>query len=352
MKKFILFLVIVLLFFIFYGRKADIGKEQQEFEATIDNFKKAVDNVPAEIKRRKKAANNEYAEKKIESQESVLRDRVYSGVSVFRSRVTPAKKFAGLVTGVDGNGIVVVKHRNTSYSLKMPSGFENRISLISSRDKVTFSGVIDGTELVTNAEFLEKPLWKVTVSEFDDSAVEEREKKLDSCIIKAGMALEEICDRLVQFNKLQEKINDNQRAMSYYGEIIDIPSVINVRNFVVEFKEIEDVENLPDAAYRMLNSASIVSNIIGGIIGFKDGVQTISYIAKSHGVTFRMPLYAGRVAFKSDKEKKELNALKARFAEDNFKKGNSLRLTGQVSWKPQDDDPLVMVVSPGFVLKE
>ena len=350
MKRIILFLVIVLLFYIFYEKKADIGKEQQEFEATVDNFKKALDNVPAEIKKRKKEANNKYAEKKIESQDGVLREHVYSGVSVFRSRVTPVKKFAGLVTGVDDNGIVLVKNRNAKYSLIMPPGSDNRIALIAPRDELTFSGVIEGTGSGTNQEFLDEPLWKVTVSEFNDSAIEGREKELKSCMIMAGMPVGELCDRFVRFSKLYERIKSNGKALSYVGQFLDIPDVIDAKNFVVEFKEIEDVENVPDVATMLLGSVSVISNIIGGVISLKDGVQTVSYIAKSHGMTFRMPLYAGRGSFRSDKEKKELEAVKVKFADDNFKKGDKLRLTGKVSWKPQDDDMLVMVVYPGFVL--
>lgn len=352
MKKFILFLVIVLLFFIFYEKKADIGKEQQEFEATVDNFKKALDNVPAEIKKRKKAANNEYAEKKIESQESVLRDRVYSGVNVFRSRVTPVKKFAGQVTGVGESGIVIVKNRNTKYGLIMPSGTDNRVALIAQNDELTFSGVIEGSGSGTNQEFLEKPIWKVTVSEFNDSAVEAREKEFKSCIIKAGMPIEEICDRLVVFHKLILSLKSNLKAVPYAAKFMELPNAIDVKDFVIEFKEIEDVVNLPDAAFQLLGSASIFDNIIGSVVSMKDGVQTISYVAKSHGLTIRMPLYAARGAFTSDKEKQTLNGVKERFANENFKKGDKIKLTGQVFFKSQDDEMLVMFVKPGFILKK
>lgn len=352
MKKFILFLVIVLLFFIFYEKKADVGKEQKEFEATVDNFKKALDNVPAEIKKRKKAANNEYAEKKIESQESVLRDRVFSGVNVFRSRVTPVKKFAGIVIGVDKNGIVLVKNGKARYGLIMPTGSDGRVALIATNDELIFSGVIEGSGAGTNQEFLDKPVWRVAVSEFDDSALAVREKEFEFCIIKAGMPIEEICDKLVFFCKFLLKLKDNLTTTPYIAKFSDLPNIINIENFVVEFKEIEDVVNLPDVAFELLGSASIFDNIVGGVVGMKDGIQTISYVAKSHGITIRMPLYAARGAFTSDKQKQELNSMKEMFASDNFKKGDKLKLTGQVSFKPQDDGMPVMFVSPGFVLKK
>uniref|UniRef100_I2Q6K1 Uncharacterized protein n=1 Tax=Desulfovibrio sp. U5L TaxID=596152 RepID=I2Q6K1_9BACT len=234
----------------------------------------------------------------------------------------------------------------------MPSGSDNRIALVAPNDELTFSGVIDGAGSGTNEEFLEKPLWKVTVSEFNDNSVEGREKELKSCIIKKNMSIEEICDRLVIFSKFCKPLKNNLKTVPYVAQFMELPDVINVKNFVIEFKEIEDIVNLPYVASQMLGSASIFQNIVGGIVGMKEGVQTISYIAKSHGIIIRMPLFAGRVAFTSDKEKQELNATKERFADDNFKKGDKLKLTGQVFFKPQDDGVPVMFVSQGFVLKK
>ncbi|EFL52328.1 hypothetical protein DesfrDRAFT_0817 [Solidesulfovibrio fructosivorans JJ]] len=328
-----------------------VNDNQKQFESLFQNLKKMVDAKVEEFKKEKDAAKNEFAAKRAENKIRNADKVLDIEIKKFKNEKLNLESFAGLVQSVDSSGVVIVKHGKHSYHLHLRKDVINEAAFTSKNDKVLFSGVLAGEDSMSQSSFLDSPDWIVNVDVFNNANSKGRMGLLAAYSINDAASGDTLCSSANRLVGVLNGLEENDYSYEYYGKDM-MPASAKFVNSQVKFVEIAqfDVDRARQKFAPLLARDTLLTQIVEFGYDMANAKELYCYVLEKEGVKLYIPLYFGKQVFKTKEDEAKYRAITNKIADDNFGKGDSLRLTGDANAFAMLGRQPIVIIKPDFQL--